>query len=95
MLAEGPTTNPTVNMPVVSIVQVGLTISDTKSSDPVGLIAQLRTTVVLVNPPPEMLTVPQPGGAPCGDIKSGPTPVGVFAATFLNAANADEKVPPE
>lgn len=82
-------------MPLASIVQVSLTTSNKSTSDPVGLTAQFRTAPVLWNPPPVMLTGPQLGGALCGDIKSGPQPVGVSAATFLNAASADGKDPPE
>ena len=61
-VAEGPTPKLAVNVPFPSIVHVGLAMPDGRLS------AQDLTAPVMWNPPPAMLTVLHPGGAPVGNI---------------------------
>lgn len=63
------TVNPAVSVPLAFMVQALLTTSPGGKVDPVKLNVQARTDAALVNPPPVMLTVPQPGGAFVGAIE--------------------------
>jgi hypothetical protein len=92
-VAAVPTTKLAVNVPSGLMVHCLLTTSTKSTSPPCGLSWQFRTVAALTNPPPVMLTVPQPGGALAGDITI------AFAAsglgTFVYPDAPDDHEPPE